>query len=422
MFSLLTSIFTIPELRKRTIFTLLLIIVIRIGTHIPIAGVNLDKLSALFNQPGILGFVDLFSGGALQNFSIFSLGILPYINASIIMQLLMVIIPKLKEIAEEGDAGRKQIAQYTRYLAIGIGLLQALMMSIGFSSQGIVVEGTNVMFFVIYACVGLVAGASMVMWLGEIITEKGIGNGASLIIFVGIIARMPFYISNTYKVVMGGLNVINVIIMITVLLAMVVGIVIMQEAQRKIPVQYAKRIVGRKMYGGQSTYIPMKLIQGGVLPIIFASAILQFPLVFKAFNINFYNVFLDKYYGYNTILYNSMFCILIFFFAYFYTAITFNPKELADNIKKYGGFILGVRPGAPTVEYLEKIINRLTLVGAVTLALIALVPNIAANLTNVTTFMGLGGTALLIMVGVAMDLVKQIETHVIQRRYEGVLE
>ena len=281
MFTLLTSLFTIPELRKRVIYTLLLMVVIRLGTHIPIAGVNLDKLGSLFSQPGFLGFVDLFSGGALQNFSIFSLGILPYINASIIMQLLMVIIPKLKEIAEEGDAGRKQIAQYTRYLAIAIAVLQALMMSLGFSTQGIVNEGTNVIFFIIYSVVGMTAGAALVMWLGEVITEVGIGNGASLIIFVGIIARMPFYISNTYKVVLGGLNIINVIIMVTVLLAMIIGIVIMQEAQRKIPVQYAKRIVGRKMYGGQSTYIPMKLIQGGVLPIIFASAILQFPLVLE---------------------------------------------------------------------------------------------------------------------------------------------
>ncbi|NQY74172.1 MAG: preprotein translocase subunit SecY [Candidatus Margulisbacteria bacterium] len=417
----LINIFRIPDLRKRVFFVLFILIVYRLGSHIPISGVDLTELSKLFNQGGILGFVDLFSGGALGRFSIFALGILPFINASIIMQLLTVVWPALKELAEEGESGRRQLSQYTRYLAVLLSFVQGLVMSISFKQY--VTADVNVWFFVAYAVIGLVAGSALVMWFGELVTEFGIGNGASILIFIGIIAQMPFYIKNTYILVSGGASIIGVIILALMMVALIVSIVFVQEAQRRIPVQYAKRISGRKMYGGQNTYIPLRLIQGGVLPIIFASAILQFPLMFTQYiPVEAIQNFFAQYYRYDGVFYNALFCMLIFFFTYFYTAITFNPQELADNIKKYGGFILGVRPGRPTVDYLEKIILKLTLIGATFLAFIALVPVVTANLTGVTSFMGLGGTALLIIVGVAMDLVKQIETYMISRKYEGLLE
>ncbi len=419
--NLLSSIIKIPDLRKRILISFGFLILYRLGTHIPIAGVDLNAMKGLFEQGGLLGFFNLFSGGGLSRFSIFGLGVLPYINASIIMQLLTIGWPKLKELSEEGEQGRKQISQYTRYLAILVALIQAIVMSIGFRS--FIAPDINFVFFLFYATVGLVAGAAFVMWIGELITEYGIGNGASLLIFTGIIAQMPFYIKNTYVLLSGGASPIGVIILILVLIVMVISIIYVQEAQRRVQVQYAKRIVGRKMIGAQNTYIPLRLIQGGVMPIIFASAVLQFPLmIFTYVPIDFIQHFFSTYYKYDGVLYNSSFCILIFFFTYFYTAITFNPQELSDNIKKHGGFITGVRPGSSTVEYLDKIISKLTLLGAVFLAFIALAPIIGANLTHVTSFMGLGGTALLIIVGVSMDIVKQIETYLISHRYEGLIE
>lgn len=415
----LSAVFQIPELRKKILYTFAILAVYRVGSHIPISGINLDALNSLFDQGGVLGFFNLFSGGALSRFSIFALGILPYINASIIMQLMTIVWPKLKEIAEEGEQGRKQLAQITRYLAIALAFVQGTMMVVGFKS--FVSPDISFPFFMVYAIVGLVAGAALVMWFGELISENGIGNGASILIFVGIIAQVPFYIKNTYVLVQGGTSPINVAILAAVFIGIIVSIVFVQEAERRVTVQYAKRIVGRKMMGGQNTYIPLRLIQGGVMPIIFASAVLQFPLMFSQYiSIESIQNFFSTYYTYDGIAYNLFFCVLIFFFTYFYTAITFNPQDLAENIRKNGGFIMGVRPGRPTVEYLEKIITKLTFVGAVFLAFVALVPVIAANLTNVTSFMGLGGTALLIMVGVAMDLVKQIDTFVIAKRYEGL--
>ena len=417
----LVAIFKIPDLRKRVFYTLLMLALYRVGSHIPISGVDLQQLAAIFEKGGVLGFFNLFSGGGLSRFSVFALGILPFINASIIMQLLTIIWPELKELAEEGESGRKQISQYTRYLAIGIGFFQAIMMAVGFRS--VLEPGVSFNFFIVYAVLGLVAGAALVMWMGELISEHGIGNGASLLIFIGIIAQMPFYIKNTYVLVKGGASMVGVGILIAVFIGMIISIVYVQEAERKVQVQYAKRVVGRKMYGSQNTYIPLRLIQGGVMPIIFASAILQFPLMFSQYvNVPAIQTFFNTYYRYDGIAYNVFFCFLIFFFTYFYTAITFNPNDLAENIKKHGGFIMGVRPGKPTVDYLEKIITKLTLIGAVFLSFVALVPIIAANATQVTSLMGLGGTALLIIVGVAMDLVKQIETYIISKRYEGMLE
>ncbi|MBT5856400.1 preprotein translocase subunit SecY [bacterium] len=414
-------IFRLPDLRKRFFFTLAMIAVYRLGSHVPIAGVDLNALKELFSQGGILSFVDLFSGGALGRFSIFALGILPYINASIIMQMLTFIWPKLKDLTQEGDAGRKQIAQYTRYLAIGLAIIQGIVMSVGF--RAFILPDVNVSFFIFYAVIGLVSGAALVMFIGEIMTEYGIGNGASLLIFVGIISQIPYYIKNTVTLLSGGTSPLMVVIMVAILIFMIISIVFVQDGQRKVQVQYAKRVVGRKMMGGQSTFIPLRLIQGGVLPIIFASALLQFPMVLGNFTgIPAVQNFFSVYYRYDGVIYNGFFCILIFFFTYFYTAISFNPKELAENIKKYGGFILGVRPGRPTEEYLERIVTKLTFVGASFLAFVALLPVIGASMTKVTSFSGLGGTAILIIVGVALDFVKQIETYLLSRRYEGLID
>lgn len=421
MLNSLSGLFKISELKNKLLFTLGMMIIFRFGAHIPVPGIDLEKLASIFKQGGLIDFLDLFSGGAMATFSVFSLGILPYINASIIIQLLMSIIPQLKALAEEGESGRKQIAQYTRYLSVALAVIQAI--SLAFWFRQTVQPGYSFAFFVLTSVVSLVAGAVFVMWLGELMTEYGLGNGASILIFVGIIARIPNYIGKTVLLVQGGASLLGVIILVTVFLAVILGIVIVQEGQRKIPVQYAKKIVGRKVYGGQSTFIPLQINQGGVLPIIFASALLQFPLmVVRAIPNQTIQNLIQKYFDYNSWFYIALFCFLIFFFTYFYTALTFEPNELAENIKKYGGFILGVRPGKPTAEFLEKIITRLTLVGAFFLAVIAIIPVLSANFTHITSFQGLGGTALLIVVGVALDLIRQVETHLVARQYESILK
>lgn len=416
----LFSIFKYKDLQKKLIYTLLMLLFYRLGSHIPISGIDLSDLNNLVNSNSLISFIDLFSGGSLSRFSIFALGILPYINASIIIQLMSFVIPELKSILEEGEAGRKRISQITRYITVVLALIQAFVITFGFKS--FILPNVPFGFFLIYSVIGLVAGACLVMYIGELMTENGIGNGASILIFIGIISQMPFYIKNTYGLIQSGTNPISVLAMIAVLVFIIFSIVIIQEAQRKIGVQYAKRVVGRKMYGGQSTFIPLRLIQGGVLPIIFASALLQFPLVISNFiPVEIIKAFFAKYYTYDGILYNGLFCFLIFFFTYFYTAISFSPVELSQNIKKYGGFIMGVRPGKPTEKFLESIVTKLTFFGATFLSLIALIPIVAAATTNVNSFMGLGGTALLIIVGVSLDLLKQIDSFILQKEYEGMV-
>ncbi len=418
--NLFTSLFKYKELQRKVIYSLVMLLFYRLGSHIPISGIDLSSLNNLVSNNSLVSFIDLFSGGSLSRFSVFALGILPYINASIIMQLMSFVIPELKSIMEEGESGRKRISQWTRYLTVILGLIQALVITVGFRS--FILPDVSFSFFLVYSIIGLVAGACLVMYIGELMTENGIGNGASLLIFIGIISQMPFYIKNTYSLVQAGTNLFNVGIMICILVFIIFSIVLIQEAQRKIGVQYAKRVVGRKVYGGQSTYIPLRLIQGGVLPIIFASALLQFPLVISSFiPAEFVQTFFAKYYSYDGILYNGLFCVLIFFFTYFYTAISFNPVELSSNIKKYGGFIMGVRPGKPTEKFLESVVTKLTFFGAVFLSLIALLPIIGAASTNVNSFMGLGGTALLIIVGVSLDLLKQIDSFILQKEYEGMV-
>ncbi|MCX5725575.1 MAG: preprotein translocase subunit SecY [Candidatus Saganbacteria bacterium] len=420
MLKTLSGLFNIPDLRKRLLFTLSLIILFRLGAHIPAPGIDPVRISQLIKGGApLLGLADLFTGGAFYKFSIFAMGIIPYINASIIMQLLTVVIPQLEELSKEGDSGRKKIAQYTRYFTVVLAAIQAVMMS--FWLRGAVLPGIAFPVFLISVTISLTAGTTLIMWLGELITERGIGNGASLIIFIGIISRLPSYIGSTVTLVKGGASLMGVIVLSIVFLAMIVAIVIVQEGQRRIQVQYAKRIVGRKVYGGQSTYIPIRINQGGVIPIIFATSVLLFPATIAQFIQHpLFQKFAQALTS-SSLTYLLFLFGLIFFFTYFYTAITFNPSELAENIKKWGGFIMGIRPGKPTADYLEYIITRITLVGAAFLGLVATVPVVVENLTHITTFSGLTGTGILIVVGVALDLVRQIETHLITRQYEGLL-
>lgn len=417
--NVLKALFNIPDLRRKLLYTISVLIIFRLGAHIPVAGVDTTKLEALFGRGNLMGFLDLFTGGALLRFSIFAMGIVPYINASIIMQLMQVVVPQLEALAKEGEAGRKQIAQYTRFLTVGLALVQSV--GISFWLRGVMLPTMSFPLFLFGTVVALTAGSTLVMWLGELITERGIGNGASLIIFIGIVARIPAYAAQTVTLVRGGASLFGVLLLLLSFLAMIVAIVIVQEGQRKIPVQYAKRVVGRKMYGGGTTYIPLRINQGGVIPIIFASSVLLFPATLAQY---IPLPFMQNVAGWLSPsggLYMLLYFALIFFFTYFYTAITFNPKELAENIKKYGGFVTGIRPGKPTADFLEYSISRLTLVGALFLGIIAVVPTIVEGLTKITSFQGLGSTALLIMVGVALDLVRQIETHLITRQYEGLL-
>jgi len=417
--NLFQTLFNIPDLRKKILFTLAMLAVFRIGAHIPVAGVDATKLQSLFGQGNLLGLFDLFTGGALMRFSIFAMGIVPYINASIIMQLLTVVLPQLEALQKEGESGRKQIAQYTRYLTVALAAFQSFGMA--FWLRGVVQENVSFPLFLITCVLTLTAGSMLVMWVGELITERGIGNGASLIIFIGIVSRIPTYVGQTVTLVRGGASIFGVLILLAAFLFMIVAIIYVQEASRKIQVQYAKRVVGRKMYGGGSTYIPLRINQGGVIPIIFASSVLLFPATIAQFLPFFPFPQLAAFLMPGHVWYMLFYFGLIFFFTYFYTAITFNPVELAENIKKYGGFVMGIRPGKPTAEYFEYTLSRLTLVGALFLGLIAVVPTIVEGVTQISSFQGLGSTALLIMVGVALDLVRQIETHLVTRQYEGLL-
>ncbi len=394
-------------------------VIFRLGVHMPIPGVDATKLTHMFGTGNLLNFLDLFTGGALVKFSIFAMGIVPYINASIILQLLTAVVPQLEEMSKDESGGRKQIAQYTRYLTVVLAAFQAFGMA--FWLRGVLIPGFSFSYFLFSCIILLTAGTTLVMWLGELITEYGIGNGASLIIFIGIVSRIPTYIGQTIMLLKGGASFVGIIILLSVFVLMIVSIVIISEAQRRVPVQYAKRIIGRKVYGGQSTYIPLRLNQGGVIPIIFASSVLLFPATIAQFIPLPFMQWIAGQLSPSKGLYMALYFLLIFFFTYFYTAITFNPKDLAENIKKYGGFIMGIRPGAPTSEYLESIVTKLTFIGALFLAIIAVIPTIVEGVTHINTFQGLGSTALLIVVGVALDLVRQIETHLVTRQYEGLL-
>lgn len=402
--------------------------VYRIGVYIPTPGVDSGALKSFFEstKDTIFGMASMFTGGALENFSIFALGIMPYITASIIVQLLTVVNPTLERLKKEGAQGQKVITEYTRYLTIAIALVQALMLSIGLEQMGSDGSSAQVVLspgwdFRFVAVVTLTAGTAFLMWLGETITERGIGNGISLIISAGIIARMPSAIYNTFqKVQSGDMDVITVLMIALVVVAVIAFIVYVEMAQRRIPVQYPKRMVGRKQTQGGTHHLPLKVNSAGVIPPIFASSIIIFPATIVNFvDVPFLQSMSDTL-SPGGVLYNVLFAAMIIFFAYFYTAIQFNPKELAENLKKFGGFVPGIRPGQHTADYIDKILTRLTLSGAIYLSLICVVPNILYNELALPFYFG--GTALLIVVGVAMDTAQQIESHLMSRNYDGLMK
>jgi len=419
--------FKIPELKKRILFTLGLLAVYRVGAHIPTPGIDGQALAAFFQQTQgtLLGFFDMFSGGALSRLTIFALGIMPYISASIILELLTVVIPYLEKLKKEGEQGRKKITQYARYGTIVLSAIQGLGISLGLESMqsptGALVVPSPGWSFRLMTMLTLTAGTAFIMWLGEQITERGIGNGISLIIFAGIVARLPSAIVNTFRLMeTGELNLLLMIFLIGLMLAVVAAIVFMEAGHRKIPIQYAKRVVGRRMYGGQSTHLPLKLNTSGVIPPIFASSIISFPLTIATFTHHPWLEWVSTALAPATPLYTLANVVMIFFFCYFYTAIIFNPMDVAENMKKYGGFIPGLRPGKRTAEYIDRTLTRLTFVGALYLSFVVILPDYMIRYLNVPFYFG--GTGLLIVVGVAMDTMQQIESHLVMRHYESFLK
>ncbi|MEC4676918.1 MAG: preprotein translocase subunit SecY [Nitrospirota bacterium] len=418
------NIFKIAELKGRILFTLALLTVYRIGCHIPTPGINGEQLSEFLTQRGgaIMGFFDMFSGGALSRATIFALGIMPYISASIIMQLLTVVIPAIGKLAKEGEAGRKKIVKYTRYGTVLISAVQSFIIASGLETMqdGMFVTNPGWSFRII-TMITLTSGTAFIMWLGEQITERGIGNGISLIIFASIVARFPAAVVSTIRLTQAGeLSPFILILLIAMMVAVIAGIIYIERGQRKIPVQYAKRVVGRKVYGGQSTHLPLKINTAGVIPPIFASSIIMFPATIAGFIAIPWVQSIARQLSPGNVLYTVLYVSMIFFFAYFYTAIVFNPVDIADNLKKYGGYIPGIRPGQKTSEYLYRVLSRLTLIGAVYLSVVCVIPTLLIAKFNVPFYFG--GTSLLIAVGVALDTVSQIESHLVTRSYEGLLK
>ena len=415
----------IPELRRKIIFTLLMLVVFRIGSNIPVPGIDRSMLEQMFSgEYGLFDLFDLFSGGAFGNMTIFALSITPYITASIILQLLTIAIPSLERLAREGLEGRKKITAYTRYLTVLLAVIQAGGMTLGLFRRALI--STDV-FSIIIIVVTLTAGTAFLMWLGEQINEHGIGNGISLIIFGGIVARLPAAIHTTWtKYQNAEVSLMTIILFLVFALVIILGIIEVQQGQRRIPVQYAKRVVGRKMYGGQSTHIPLKVNQAGVIPVIFAMSILQFPLTITYFmdpNSSF-SLWVTKWLSPSgspgVWIYAIFYALLTIFFTYFYTAVTFNPMEVANNMKQNGGFIPGIRPGRATVDYLSKVMNRISFVGAVFLAAVAVLPTLVSQFTALDVHFG--GTSLLIAVGVALDTMRQLEQQMVMRNYSGFLK
>lgn len=421
MFGSLQQAFKVGDLRTKLLFTLFMLLVFRIGAHIPVPGIDAEAIQQLLTGQ-LFGFFDIISGGAFKRFSIFAMSITPYINASIIMQLLQVVIPRLEELSKEGDEGRKIITQYIRYATVVLGFIQAIGMAFALGRAG-AIDNPGIGSYLIIA-LALTAGTALLMWIGERITENGIGNGISLIIFAGIVSRMPSQISGVWKELSGGIiGYFNILLFIVLALAIIAAIIAVNEGQRRLPIQYAKRVVGRKLYGGQSTFLPLKVNAAGVIPIIFAMSLMMFPATIGSWmpQTSKFNIFLNNYFNFGSIGYNLFYAVLIVFFTYFYVAIIFNPMDVAENIKKYGGFVPGLRPGRPTAEYIDKVLSRLTLAGGIFLALIAIMPNFVIGLTGITS-LWFGGTALLIVVGVALDTMKQIESHLLLRNYEGFVK
>ena len=417
----------IPELRRRALFALGMLAVYRLGVHVPTPGIDRQAMAAFFDSQKntLFGFLNLFSGGALEQFSVFSLGIMPYISASIILQLLTVVFPYLERLSKEGEIGRRKITQYTRYGTVVLSIIQGIMISIGLEgTQG--PGGHNLVLnpgwsFRFMTVITLTSGTAFIMWLGEQITERGIGNGISLIIFAGIVARLPSAVSTTLQFMREGELGPLVALLILVLSVAVVGaIIFVERGQRRIPVQYAKRVVGRKMYGGMTSHLPLKINTANVIPPIFASSILIFPATLAQFANHPWVQALSGALAPGAVLHDLVYVILIIFFAFFYTAVVFNPSDVAENMKKAGGYIPGIRPGQKTAEYVERVLSRITLSGAIYLCVVSLLPTILVRQFNVPFYFG--GTALLIVVGVALDTVAQMETHLISRNYEGFMK
>ena len=418
MLSALANIFKIPELRQKIIFTLIMFAVFRMGTHIPVPGVNPAAIEELFQNGNLFGLLDLFSGGAFSKFSIFAMSITPYINAAIIIQLLNVVIPTLEQWSKEGQEGHKKTTKVTRYLTVALAFFQAIGMSIGLRQA---ILNPNPVSILIIA-ITLTAGTVFLMWIGEQITAQGVGNGISLIIFAGIVAALPKNLGTIYNYVQAGtISYFNVLLFAIIALAMIVFVIFIDQGYRRIPISYAKRVVGAKTYGGHTSHIPLKVNQAGVIPIIFASSVLMFPVTIAQFvQVPWVNK-LAGYFAWGTPLQTTIYALLIIFFTYFYTAVTVKISDMAENLKKYGGFIPGIRPGEPTAEYLDHVMTRITLAGAFFLAFIAILPNLVASATHIEGVY-FGGTALLIVVGVAMNTMKQIESMVVMRHYQGFMK
>jgi preprotein translocase subunit SecY len=416
----------IPELRRRLLFTFAMLAVYRVVVAIPTPGIDGKALAEFFDQvrDSVLGLVNLFSGGALEQFSIAALGIMPYISASIILQLMTVVVPHLERLSKEGEVGRRKITQYTRYGTVVLAIVQGLFISIGLEKLQ-APGGAPVVFepgwsFRVMTVITLASGTAFLMWLGEQISERGIGNGISMIIFAGIVASLPSAFLTTIQFVREGELSLFLLLFLLGFMVLIVGVIIFVErGQRRIPVQYAKRVVGRRMYGGQSSHLPLKINTAGVIPPIFASSLLVFPATIASFFENPWVQQVTQWFQPGELLYNVLFVLLIIFFSYFYTAVTFNTSDVAENMKKFGGFIPGIRPGQRTADYIDRVLSRVTLVGAIYVATVCVLPTILIRQFNVPFYFG--GTALLIVVGVALDTVAQIETHMLTRSYQGFM-
>ena len=418
MLAALANIFRITELRQKVLFTLAMFIVFRAGTHIPVPGVNASVIEQLFRSGNLFGLLDMFSGGALSKFSIFAMSITPYINASIILQLLKVVVPTLEQWSKEGEEGFKKTTKLTRMLTVALAFIQACGMAYGLKMA---INNPGI-FSILLIAITLTAGTVFLMWIGEQITARGVGNGISLIIFAGIVSRLPDGLKVIFQYLqVARLSLLNVILFAAIALAMVVFVIIISEGIRKIPVQYAKRVVGKKAYGGHTSYIPLKVNQAGVIPIIFASSVLMFPVTIAQFVDVPWVKAMGKLFQWGSPLQTTLYVLMILFFTYFYTAVSLNIGDLSDNIKKNGGFIPGLRPGNPTTEYLDKVMSRITLAGAIFLSLIALMPHVIGWVTRIEGVY-FGGTALLIVVGVALQTMKQIESMVLMRHYHGFMK
>ncbi|NIA10765.1 MAG: preprotein translocase subunit SecY [Nitrospiraceae bacterium] len=421
MWETLKRAFKLKELRKRIWITLILFVLFRLGTYIPVPGINRAAVQNLIQKGGFLALLDLFSGGGFGNFSIFALSVIPYINASIILQLLTAVIPSLEQLAKEGEAGQKKMATYTRQLTLFLAALQAFSVIIMFKNFLI----SNSILLKIVILMSLIAGSYIVLWLGEIMTDKGIGNGVSLIIFAGIVSRVPVGLVEVKQLYSANsLSIASILGELLGMLALFAGVIYAYQAERRIPVQYAKRIVGRKVYGGQSTYIPLRLVQAGVLPIIFAVSVMMFPVTIGQFWAkSWFSVHIAQPYFGNPsgLWYNIIYFGLIVFFTYFYTELTYDPIQLSDDLRKYGGFVPGIRPGDPTAEYIAGVLNKIVLPTSIFLGLVAVVPNLLFKKMAVSSFV-FGGTSILIIIGVALETMQEIEAYLLMRHYKGFLK